>query len=107
VVIYARERLALARPGVDWRYRCLLDGIEYPPHARYREERTACRDPRLPGTHRGVGPGLPERAGGARLRADARVLCGRVARPEGLDDALRLALRGVELKPAAPARATC
>ena len=98
-VIYARERLALARPGVDWRYRCLLDGIEYRrtldtaksgEHARVRDclERTVASDPSFPSAQAALAFVLMR-----------EFYAGESRDPKGLDDALRLALRAVELKP--------
>jgi len=98
-VIYARERLALARPGVDWRYRCLLDGIEYRrtldtaksgQHAEIRGclERTVASDPAFPSAQAALAFVLMR-----------EFYAGESRDPKGLDDALRLALRGVELKP--------
>ena len=98
-MIYARERLALARAGVDWRYRCLLDGIEYRrtldtaksgQHAEIRGclERTVASDPAFPSAQAALAFVLMR-----------EFYAGKSRDPKGLDDALRLALRGVELKP--------
>jgi tetratricopeptide (TPR) repeat protein len=98
-VIYARERVALARPGVDWRYRCLLDGIEYrrtldttrsDQHAEIRGclERTVASDPTFPSAQAALAFVLMR-----------EFYAGESRDPKGLDDALRLALRAVELRP--------
>ena len=98
-VIYARERLALGRPGVDWRYRCLLDGFEYRrtldtaksgQHAEIRGclERTVASDPAFPSAQAALAFVLMR-----------EFYAGESRDPKGLDDALRLALRGVELRP--------
>ena len=99
-VIYARERLTLARAGVDWRYRCLLDGIEYRrtldtaktgQHAQIRGclERTVASDPAFPSAQAALAFVLMR-----------EFYAGESRDPKGLDDALRLALRAVEFKPA-------
>jgi tetratricopeptide (TPR) repeat protein len=98
-VIYARERLALDAPGVDPRYRCLLDAIEYRraldtarpgQHAEIRGclERTVAADPAFPSAQAALAFVLMR-----------EFYSGESRDPKNLDEALRLALRAVELKP--------
>ena len=98
-VIYARERLSRDAPGVDPHYRCLLDAIEYRrtldaarsgQHAEIRGclERTVAADPAFPSAQAALAFLLMREFYSGERRD-----------PKGLDQALRLALRAVELKP--------
>jgi tetratricopeptide (TPR) repeat protein len=98
-VIYAREYAAREAPGVDPRYRCMLDAIEYRrtldaarsgQHAELRAclERTIADDPAFPSAQAALAFLLMR-----------EFYAGEARDPKGLDDALRLALRAVELKP--------
>jgi tetratricopeptide (TPR) repeat protein len=98
-VIYARERVSREEPGVDPRYRCLLDAIEYRrtldaaksgQHAALRTclEATIASDPAFPSAQAAL----------AFLKM-REFYAGEQRDPKGLDEALRLALRAVELKP--------
>jgi tetratricopeptide (TPR) repeat protein len=97
-VIYARERVRAAQGG-DERYQCLLNAIEYrrtldtsrhDEHARLRAclERAIASDPAFPSAQAALSFLMLREFYAGRTR-DAKVL----------DDALRLALRAVELKP--------
>jgi tetratricopeptide (TPR) repeat protein len=98
-VIYARERIARNEPGVDPRYRCLLDAIEYRrtldaaksgEHAALRSclERTIASDPAFPSAQAALAFLLMREFYSGEQR-DSKML----------DEALRLAIRAVELKP--------
>jgi tetratricopeptide (TPR) repeat protein len=92
-VIYARE---LAAPSGDSKYRCLLDAIEYrrtldPSHhveIRACLERTLALDPKFPSVQAALA-----------FLTLREYYAGENRDPKVLDDALRLALRAVEIKP--------
>ena len=97
-VIYARERLRAAQGG-DEHYACLLNAIEYrrtldtsrrDEHARLRTclERTIASDPAFPSAQAALAFLM--------LR---EFYAGESRDPRTLDEALRLALRAVEIKP--------
>jgi tetratricopeptide (TPR) repeat protein len=98
-VIYAREYATREAPGVDPRYRCLLEAIEYRrtldtartgQHAALRTclEQAVASDPAFPSAQAALA-----------FLMMREFYSGEQRDPKGLDEPLRLAMRAVELKP--------
>ncbi len=98
-VIYARERISRNEPGVDPRYRCLLDAIEYRrtlDSAKSGEQAglRTCLEQAIASD-----PAFPSAQAALAMLLMREFYSGEQRDPKGLDEALRLALRAVELKP--------
>jgi tetratricopeptide (TPR) repeat protein len=98
-VIYAREYATREAPGVDPRYRCLLEAIEYRrtldtaktgQHAALR----ACLEQAIASD-----PTFPSAQAALAFLMMREFYAGEQRDPKGLDEPLRLAMRAVELKP--------
>jgi tetratricopeptide (TPR) repeat protein len=98
-VIYARERVSRDDPALDPRYRCLLDAIEYrrtldAARSGLHGELRTCLEWTIASDQ-----AFPSAQAALAFLLMREFYAGEVRDPKGLDEALRLALRAVELKP--------
>jgi tetratricopeptide (TPR) repeat protein len=98
-VIYARERVSRDDPAIDPRYRCLLDAIEYrrtldAARSGLHSELRTCLEWTIASD-----PAFPSAQAALAFLLMREFYSGERRDPKGLDEALRLALRAVELKP--------